>query len=164
MASAAAKRTRLFEKPIRLYSPEELGLLHRSAAQITAELRSETGRAQYLKLYSDYLRTDTGCMSLLRNSGSPFASHLGTRLYAVDVKNQFGSGSWLVRKARNSWSADQSDEQAFQAMLREVRENTKQGREHLSDVIRRQDNLKRVLTLFDASISGGSPTDCNAKF
>lgn len=163
LAKARQESRHLFEKPIREYTPEELGLFHRVAPLITEELRGELGRAQYLELYARYLKTDTGCMSALRKLGEPFLSSLGTQLYAVDVKNQFGS-TWLVRLAVKSWDQHYSHDRALKDMLDDVMNNTKQGREHPRDVDRRQTNLKLVLSQFTQPVSGGEATNCDVTF
>jgi hypothetical protein len=164
LTSAAAAKTNLFEKPIRTYTPEELGVFHRSVPLITEELRGETGMSQYLNQYGSYLKTDTGCMAALRKIGDPFVGNLGIQLYAVDVKNQFGKSEWLVRLARERWSQHHSSDQVLQDMLQEVRDNTKQGREHPEDVSRRQRNLQKVLDQFNHSTSGGIPSNCDVDF
>jgi hypothetical protein len=163
LAKARQENRRLFEKPIREYTPEELGLFHRMAPSITEELRGELGRAQYIELYARYLKTDTGCMSALRKLGEPFLNSLGAQMYAVDVKNQFGS-TWLVRLAVKSWDQNHSYDRALKDMLDDVMNNTKQGREHPRDVDRRQTNLELVVSQFTPPVSGGEAANCDVTF
>lgn len=158
--TAGGKTVHPLETWGRVYSIATWGDFYRVSEELTKDLRSSQGRAEYAGLYRKFLNTSTGCMAVLRSRGGVFAKSSFAQLYVMDVANQKGSTAALkLARYAQSLARSQSVEDIEKAMIQRILDASS-GSDHAVDVRRRSANVTAIGKLFP-DLGGALPATCD---